>query len=113
MIAAISGSCDSSSSSTREVVEHVDVVERRRQPVERRDVVASVGVLAGDRLRLLGVVPQVGPGHVDLELVEPAPSLADPEVDLGLAESAAQLAQVVGEITHQRAGAVKRRRGTS
>ena len=64
------------------------VADGADQPVERRQVVASVGVLAGDRLRLLGVVPQVGPGHVDFELVEPASGLADPEVCLGLAESA-------------------------
>ena len=75
--------------------ETLGVVELGSQRVVGRQVVTDVGVLAGERLGGVGVVPEVGPAHLGLQLGQPAARLADAQVHLGLAEPSAQLAQVI------------------
>ena len=109
---AISASCDSSSSSRASSCSTSASSSCDGQRVVGRQVVADVGVLGGQRLGRVGVVPEVGPAHLGLQLGQPVARLADAQVRLGLAEPAAQLAQVVGEVTHA-GSALSWRRGTS
>ena len=91
-----------------QLVEHLGVVEllapaRRRSPRSSRTLAYS----PVERLGGVGVVPQVGPAHLGLQLGQPVARLADAQVPLGLAEPAAQLAQVVGEVTHAGSAALR------
>ena len=69
------------------------------EPVEAGQVVGDPGELGGDRPGTLGVVPQVGPGGLGLELGPAGPQLADPQVLLGLAQPGGQVVQLGGQVT--------------
>ena len=84
-LASISGSWLSSPSSRASSCEHLGVLQRLADRVERADVVLQVGVLGVETLRHLGVVPQIGPRHLRLELGEARAPGGDVEVDLRLA----------------------------
>ena len=86
-----------------ELVEHLGVRQRLLEAVVGGDVVAQVGVLGVQRLGVLGVVPQVGPRHLRLDLGHPRAGVVDVEVARRLVEPPPLLPQVVGEVTHSAA----------
>ena len=86
---------------SRQLVQDLDVLHLLRQRVVGVDVVLHPGVLAGQLLGPVLVVPEVGGGDRHLELGQPRPRGVDPQVPVGLSHTVAERAQVVGEVAHR------------
>ena len=76
----------------RQLVQHVGIVELLCETVEDVEIVLDRRVLGVDLASRVGVVPEVGPLHLGLELDDPVAALVDVQVRRGLTQSAALLA---------------------
>ena len=84
MTSAISGSCDSSSTSRASSCSTSTSSSCGGEAVERLDVVLDAGVVGVDLLGVLGVVPQIRPGDLRFELDQPVAAVGDLQVLRGL-----------------------------
>ena len=83
-----------------QLMQHFGVGQGLLEPVVGGHVVAEVGVLGVQRLGVVGIVPQVGAGHLRLDLGHARAGVGDVEVPRRLVEPPALLAEVVGEVPH-------------
>ena len=84
----------------RQFVQDLGILELAGELVVQVDVGLDVGVVGVDLLGTLGVVPEIGPADLGFELDQPVAALADLQVTGRLVETTANIAQVVGEVTH-------------
>ena len=81
-------------------MERLEIRQTLLECVDQLDVVADARHLGGHATRRVGVVPEIGPGRLLLELGEPRPVRVDVQVRTRVVDPPPEVGEVVGEIAH-------------